>query len=138
VDVFESVLYEETRPLGMGRAMVSITAMIVEIIVGVIILAPVLWLVGRAIVGKTASLMHAIWIVVLGVIINTILGAFVHGLVGLLITLVIWVALIKQFFKTGWGKSAIVGIVAIVVLAIIAIVLAAIGFGAIIGLGALA
>jgi len=118
--------------------MVSITAMVVEIIVGVIILAPVLWLVGRAIVGKTASLMHAIWIVVLGVIINTILGAFVHGLLGLLVTLVVWVVLIKQFFETGWGKAAIVGIVAIIVLAIIAVVLAAIGFGAIVGLGALA
>jgi hypothetical protein len=118
--------------------MVSITAMIVEIIVGAIILAPVLWLVGRAIVGKTASFMHAIWIVVLGVIINTILGAFVHGLLGLVITLLVWVVLIKQFFETSWGKAAIVGIVAIIVLAIIAVVLAAIGFGALVGLGALA
>jgi len=118
--------------------MVSITAVIVEIIVGAIILAPVLWLVGRAIVGKSASLMHAVWIVVLGVIINAVLGAFVHGLLGLLVTLVVWVALIKQFFKTGWGKAAVVGIVAIIVLAIIAIVLAALGFAALIGLGGLA
>jgi len=118
--------------------MVSITAMIVEIIVGAIILAPVLWLVGRAMVGKAASLIHAIWIVVLGVIINTILGAFVHGMLGLLVTLVVWVGLIKTFFKTGWGKAAIVGIVAIVVLAIITIILAALGFGALMGLGRLA
>jgi hypothetical protein len=118
--------------------MVSITAMIVEIVVGAIILAPVLWLVGRAMIGKTANLMHAVWIVVLGVIVNTVLGAFVHGLLGLLVTLVVWVALIKQFFKTNWGKAAIVGIVAIVVLAIIAIVLAALGFGALMGLGRLA
>src|SRR5208337_3982500 len=104
--------------------MVSILAVIVEIIVGVIILAPVLWLVGRAMVGKTASLWHAIWIVVLGVIINTVLGVFVQGLLGLLITLVVWVALIKHFFKTNWSKAAIVGIVATVVLAIIAIALA--------------
>jgi hypothetical protein len=118
--------------------LVSIVAVIVEIIVGVIILAPVLWLVGRAMVGKTASLMHSVWIVVLGVIINAVLGALVQGLLGLLITLVVWIALIKHFFKTGWGKAAIVGIVATVVLAVIAIVLALIGFGAIIGLGALA
>ncbi len=118
--------------------MVSIVAVIVEIIVGVIILAPVLWLVGRAMVGKTASLVHSVWIVVLGVIINTILGAFVQGLLGLLITLVVWVALIKHFFKASWSKAAIVGIVATIVLAIIAIALAIIGFGAIIGLGALA
>jgi hypothetical protein len=118
--------------------MVNIAAVIVEIIVGVIILAPVLWLVGRAMVGKTASLVHAIWIVVLGVIINAILGAYVQGLLGLLITLVVWIALIKHFFKTNWSKAAIVDIVATVVLAIIVIVLAVIGFGAIVGLGALA
>ena len=118
--------------------MASITSIIVEIVVGAIILAPVLWLVGRSMVGKTASLMHAVWIVVLGVIINTVLGAFVHGMLGLLVTLVVWIGLIKTFFKTGWGKAAIVGIVAIVVLAIIAIVLAALGFGALMGLGRLA
>ncbi len=118
--------------------MVSILAATVEIIVGVIILAPVLWIVGRAMIGKAASLMHAVWIVVLGVIINTVLGALVQGLLGLLITLVVWVALIKHFFKASWSKAAIVGIVATVILAVIAIVLAIIGFGAIIGLGALA
>ena len=114
--------------------MVSITAIIVEIIVGAIILAPVLWLVGRAIVGKSASLMHAVWIVVLGVIINAILGAFVHGLLGLLVTLVVWLVLIKQFFATSWVKAALVAIVAVVVLAVIAVVLALLGFGVLAGL----
>jgi uncharacterized membrane protein len=118
--------------------MVNVVAALVEIIVGVILLAPVLWLVGRTVVGKTASLMHAVWIVVLGVIINTILGALIQGLLGLLVTLVVWIGLIKHFFKTNWSKAAIVGIVATVVLAIIAVVLALVGFGAIIGLGALA
>jgi len=114
--------------------MASITAVILEIIVGAIILAPVLWLVGRAIVGKTASLMHAVWIVVLGVIINAILGMFVHGLLGLLVTLVLWLVLIKQFFATSWGKAALVAIVAVVVLAIIAVILAFLGIGALAGL----
>lgn len=115
--------------------MVSITAGIVEIILGAIILAPVLWLVGRAIAGKGASLMHALWIVVLGVVVNAILGMFVHGLLGLLVTLVLWLFLIKQFFATSWGKAALVAIVAVVVLAIIAVILAFLGFGALAGLG---
>jgi len=118
--------------------MVSITAVIVDIIVGIIILAPVLWLVGRAMVGKTASLVHAGWIVVLGVIINVILGAFVQGILGLLITLVVWVALIHVFFKASWGKAAVVGIVATIVLAVILVILALMGFAAVVGLGMLA
>ena len=118
--------------------MTSALAVIVEIIVGVIVLAPVLWLVGRMIAGKTASLVHAVWIVVLGVVINEILGALVQGLLGLLITLVVWIALIKHFFQTSWSRSAIIAIVGTIVLAIIMVVLALLGLGAIIGLGALA
>jgi len=118
--------------------MASLVGAIVELIVGIIILAPVLWLVGRAMVGKTASIVHAIWIVVLGVIINTVLGVFVQGILGLLVTLVVWVGSIKYFFKTSWSKAAIVGIVATIVLAIIVVVLALIGLGAVVGLGALA
>lgn len=113
--------------------MVSSTALIVEVIVGAIILAPVLWLVGRAIVGKAASLIHALWMVILGVI-NAILGMFVHGLLGLLVTLVLWLVLIKQFFATSWGKAALVALVAVVVLAIIAVILAVLGIGALAGL----
>jgi hypothetical protein len=117
--------------------MASLVGAMVELIVGIVILAPALWVVGRAMVGKTASIVHAIWIVVLGVIINTVLGVFVKGLLGLLITMVIWVGLIKYFFKTSWGKAAIVGIVATIVLAIIVVVLTLMGLGVVVGLGAL-
>ncbi|HXZ98287.1 MAG TPA: hypothetical protein VED24_02855 [Candidatus Acidoferrum sp.] len=116
----------------------SLIAIVLEIIVASIIIAPVLWLVGRAVVGKgKASLGHAIWIVVLGVVINAILHSFVHGLLGFLVTLVVWVALIKHFFQTGWGRAIIVGIVAIIVLVIIVIVLAALGLAAFAGMAGL-
>lgn len=106
--------------------------MLVQIIVSVIILAPVLWLVGRVILGKE-KFSHAVWIVVLGVVINAFLGMYVSGLLGMLVTLVVWIALIKHFFETSWGRAALVGILAIVVLAIVAAVLVFIGIGALAG-----
>jgi hypothetical protein len=112
-------------------------AIVLEIIVASIIIAPILWLVGRALVGKKASLGHAIWIVVLGVVINAILHSFIHGFLGFIVTLIVWVALIKYFFQTGWGHAIIVGIVAIVVLVIIVIVLAALGLAALAGMAGL-
>jgi hypothetical protein len=115
----------------------SLTGIPLEIIVGVIIIAPILWLVGRALVGKKASFVHAIWIVVLGVVINAILGSFVHGVLGFVITLIVWVFLIKHFFQTGWGHAIIVGVVAIVVLVIIVIILAALGLAALVGMAGL-
>ena len=105
--------------------MVSLTSLLGEIIADVILIAPFLWLVGRAMVGKEkAKFTDALWIVVLGVIINAVLSMFVSGLLGLLVTLVVWVWLIKHFFDTGWGKAALVGIIALIALAIVTAALA--------------
>ena len=109
----------------------SLMALLIQIIVGVIIISPILWLVGRGLVGKQkAKFTDAIWIVALGVIVGAILGAFVHGILGIIVTLIIWLVLIKHFFDCGWLKAILVAIVAVVVLIIIAVIL-----GVILGLG---
>jgi hypothetical protein len=111
---------------------------ILQIIVGVIIISPVLWLVGRSMVGGAkARFTDAVWIVVLGIIINAILGTFIHGAVGFIVTLIVWVALIKHFFDAGWGKAILIGIVAIIVLIVISVVLALLGIAALVGFGGL-
>lgn len=103
----------------------SLTSVVAEIIAAAIIVAPVLWLVGRALVGKDkAKFTHALWIAILGVIIGAVLGMFIQGTLGLLVTLILWVYLIKHFFETGWGKALVVGIIALVVLMIVMAVLA--------------
>jgi hypothetical protein len=43
---------------------------------------------------------------------------------GLLVTLIVWVWLIKHFFDTGWSKAALVGIIALVALATVTAALA--------------
>jgi hypothetical protein len=116
----------------------DLTSMIIQIIAGVIIVSPILWLVGRSMVGKEkAKFTDAIWIVVLGTVINVVLGAFVHGAVGFIVTLIVWIALIKHFFDAGWGKAILIGIIAIIVLFVVAFVLALLGVAALIGLGGL-
>jgi len=116
----------------------SLWGTILQIIVSVIIISPILWLVGRSMVGGAkAKFTDAIWIVVLGIIINVILGTFVHGTIGFIVTLIVWIALIKHFFDAGWGKAILIGIIAIIVLIIIAFVLAFLGIVAIAGLAGL-
>lgn len=116
----------------------DLTSIIIQIIVGVIIVSPILWLIGRSMVGRDkAKFTDAIWIVVLGTIINAVLGAFVHGALGFIVTLIVWVALIKHFFDAGWGKAILIGIVAIIVLIVVAFVLVLLGVAALIGLGGL-
>ena len=118
--------------------MVDLTSIAIQIIVGIIILSPVLWLVGRSMVGKQkAKFTDAIWIVVLGTVINAILGAYIHGVVGLAVTLIVWIALIHHFFDAGWGKSILIGVIAIIVLVVIVFILTLLGFAALAGLGGL-
>jgi len=120
--------------VGLLRIMAGLASLVAEIVVGVIIVAPALWLAGKIITGKE-KFSHAIFIVVLGVVANAILGIFVHGLLGLVVTLALWVALIRHFFETTWVKSAFVAIVATVVLAVVVVVLVALGIGALAGYG---
>lgn len=105
-------------------------ALLIQIVVGVIIIAPILWLAGRALAGKDkAKFTDAIWIVVLGTVIGAVVGAFVGGLIAALIMFIVWLALIKHFFDCGWLKALAIAIIAVIIFVIIVAVLAIIGFG---------
>jgi hypothetical protein len=120
---------------------INLMGLVIQIIIGIIIVAPILWLVGRSMVGKEkAKFTDAIWIVALGIIINAIFGTLVHGLLGFIVTLIIWLALIRHFFDTGWLKALLMAIVLVVVMVIIGMViigliLAALGIAMLAGFG---
>lgn len=104
---------------------------VIHVIVNTIILSPVLWLSGRALVGKDkAKFTDAIWIVVIGTVIGAIFGALVPfgGIIASIIQLIIWLYLVKHFFDCGWLKALVIAIVAIIIFALIAIILGLIGF----------
>lgn len=106
----------------------NLTGLIIQIIIGIIIVAPILWLVGRSMVGKAkAKFTDAIWIVVLGIVIGTVIGSFVGGIVAAVIMFIIWLALIKRFFDCGWLKAFAIAVVAVIIFAIIIIILAFVG-----------
>jgi hypothetical protein len=108
----------------------DLVALLIQIVVGVIIIAPILWLAGRALAGKDkAKFTDAIWIVVLGTVIGAVVGAFVGGLIAALIMFIIWLALIKHFFDCGWLKALAIAIIAVIIFIIIVAVLAIVGFG---------
>lgn len=110
-------------------------ALLIQIVVGIIVVAPILWLVGRALVGKDkAKFTDAIWIVVLGTVIGGVVGAFVGSLVAAVIMFVVWLALIKHFFDCGWLKAFVIAVIAVVIFVVIVAILAIVGIG-IIALG---
>ena len=110
----------------------DLVGLLIQIVVGIIIVAPILWLVGRALAGKDkAKFTDAIWIVVLGTVIGAVVNALVGGLIASIIMFVVWLALIKHFFDCGWLKAFVIAVIAVIVFIIVAVILAIIGIGVI-------
>jgi hypothetical protein len=108
----------------------DIVALLLQIVVSTIIVAPVLWLAGRALVGgDKAKFFDAIWIVVLGTIIGAIFNAVIGGIVAAIIMFIVWLALIKHFFDCGWLKAFAIAVIAVIIFVIIVAILAVIGIG---------
>lgn len=102
----------------------NLTALIIQIIVEIIIVAPVLWIAGRLLAGKEkAKFTDAVWIVVLGVILGAVISIFLHGLIGALVSFIVWLALIKHFFDCGWLKAFLIAILAAIIFIIIAVII---------------
>lgn len=116
----------------------AIVNLIIQIIVNIIILAPVLWISGRLLVGKDeAKFIDALWIVVLGTVIGGVLQYLFAGIIAAIIVLFIWLALVKHFFDTGWLRAFAIAIVAILIWIVIAVIIGLIVGIAIIGGGLL-
>ncbi len=116
----------------------DIVGLLIQIVVAIIVIAPILWLVGRALAGKDkAKFTDAIWIVVLGIVIGAILGWLIGGIISSIIMFFVWLGLIKHFFDCGWLKAFVIALIAVLVFVVIAFLLALIGIGIGIGLGSL-
>jgi len=108
---------------------VDLIALLIQIVVGTLVLAPVLWLAGRALVGKEkAKFLDAVWIVLLGTVIGAVVGAF-GGLVAAVIMFIVWLALIKHFFDCGWLMAFAIAIIAVIIFVVIVAILAVIDIG---------
>jgi hypothetical protein len=102
----------------------DVVALLIQIVIGTIITAPFLWLAGRSLVGKDkAKFLDAIWIVLLGTIINAVIGAFFPGLLALIIMFIVWLALIKHFFDCGWIMAFAIALVAAIIIVIVGFIL---------------
>jgi len=108
----------------------DLITVLIQIVVGTVIVAPLLWLAGRALVGKDkAKFLDAIWIVLLGTVIGAVVGAFIGGLIAAVIMLIVWLALIKHFFDCGWLMAFAIAIIAVIIFVVVLAVLAVIGVG---------
>ena len=108
----------------------NLDILLIQIVVNIIIIAPVLWLAGRILVGSNkAKFVDAVWIVVLGTVISTVFNSLFSGIIASVILFIILLGLVKHFFDCGWMKAFAISIVAVIIFAVIIALLALIGIG---------
>jgi hypothetical protein len=113
-------------------------SLLIQIVVAAVILAPILWIVGKLFVGKDkAKFSDAVWIGVLGVLIGAVVGFLLPGwgaILGIFIMVVVWIGLISHFFDCGWLKALVIvviaGIIYLVISLILSFILVLLGFSA--------
>jgi hypothetical protein len=97
-------------------------------LVPLLILTVVLYLAGLLVVGgRRARFSDAFLIAFLGTIIGTITSLFIPSfLLLLVIEIIVWLALIKHFYETGWSGALAVAILSVIVFIVILFILAAV------------
>ncbi|MFQ6065530.1 MAG: hypothetical protein ACE5L6_08650 [Candidatus Bathyarchaeia archaeon] len=118
---------------------------LLRIIIVSFIASPILWLVGRAVVGgRKAKFTDAFWIIFLGTVISALISTggsalnltgFTALILGTIIQLLIWLGLVKHFFDTDWLRAFGISILAVIVAIVVAVVLVwiLVGFGMLLG-----
>jgi len=107
----------------------SLILEIARFIVNLVVLTIVLYVAGRIVVGKKRALFSdAFVIALLGIVINTLFMAFLPGLfgagLGLIISLIVYLLLIRHYYETGWLGALAVAILTVVIFIVLAFVLA--------------
>ncbi len=99
-------------------AEIDLISLAISIVARIVVLSIVLWGAGRLLAGaQKAKFTDALWIAVLGTLIGAVVENFVGGVLGLLgavLVLFVWLALVKHFFDTGWLRALAIAIVAVI------------------------
>src|SRR5207245_11571137 len=116
--------------IGIGTTLVSF---IMLFIIYLLVMGFVLWLAGEIVVGRKVTFGEAIAVAGTGTFLVGAVIVFVQGILGLLIGLLIFLLLVKHYFKTGWLGAVGVAIMAIVVLVGLTFLLGGLMVGALLG-----
>jgi len=91
-----------------------------------LVLAVVLYLAGLVVVGKKRTLLSDAFVISLfGTVLSTLFFMFIpYSLIALLLSIFVWLLLIKRLYKTKWLSAIAVGILAVIIFLAITILLA--------------
>ncbi|MEM1540564.1 MAG: hypothetical protein QXJ07_04195 [Candidatus Bathyarchaeia archaeon] len=103
-------------PWGLPEGLVLIFA-IAWFFLSLFVLAVVLYIAGLIVVGRKRALLSDAFIIsLLGTVLTTLFAIFIpYPLITLILSLFVWLILIKRLFETGWLGAVAIGILAVII-----------------------
>jgi len=96
---------------------------LVIIIVNLIVLTLVFYIAGVVVVGKRRALLSDAFVIsLLGTAVSGICNYFFSPLIGAVLSLLVWLLLIRHYYETGWLGALAVGILALIVAVVMSVV----------------
>jgi len=134
ISVILSFIGEDSWPFTFSQE--ELLFAFIEFVVKLIVLTVVFYVAGRVVVGKRrAKFGDAFVISLFGTLTGTILSLFfpqyIQYWMGVILSLIVWLQLIRHYYETGWLGALAVGILAVIVMIVLGfllgVLLAAIG-----------
>lgn len=113
---------------GLGSASLLV-GFLVLFIVYLLIMGFVLWVAGEIVVGRRITFSESLAIAGVGTFLIGVVLFIIPSLLGLVAAFVLFLALVRHYFKTGWFGAFGVTIMAVIVAVVVIFVLGALAIG---------
>jgi hypothetical protein len=98
---------------------------VVSFIVNLLVMTIVFYVAGIIVVGKRRALFSdALVISLLGTVVGNICLLFFPPVIGLLLSLIVWLLLIRRYYETGWLGALAVAVLAVIIYVVVLVILA--------------
>ena len=106
--------------IGMGDLLFAVILFIINIVV----MTFVFYVAGVVVVGKRKALFSDAFVIsLLGTVVGNICLLFFPVLIGLILSLIIWLLLIKHYYETGWLGALAVAVLAVIIYVVVFVIL---------------
>ena len=93
---------------------------IILFIMNLIIMTIVFYVAGVIVVGKRRALLSDAFVIsLLGTVVGNICLLFFPTIIGLLLSLLVWLLLIRHYYETGWLGALAVAILAVIIFVVV-------------------
>lgn len=98
---------------------------IILFIIDLIVMTIVFYVAGVIVVGKRRALFSDAFVIsLLGTVVSNICSLFFPPVIGLILSLIVWLLLIRRYYETGWLGALAVAILAVIIYVMVWVILA--------------